>query len=253
MIKSLNMDTIKDKLIHADAVVQVATPITGTRYATKLFRNLIKVILLPRGRGHDCVCKGVLCGTTGEYNETLENCCKNDKIVSFSIVRNPYDIFTSYHFDGNDGIYNLNKRLGVISGNFDSFVREYFTRTFNYHLHNSRRAAPYTRRFLFYRPFDSNGSCVVDFIIRFEHMDTAFSQIYELFGKKHNPIKNSHKTNLKHYNYKHYWSDELIEWVQPYFKRQLDFFGYNFDGPLDDYAILDPSQFKYNPLTDKIG
>lgn len=269
-VKALDLASIQHKL--QSAIFHIHTPKTAGSYVNLLFagagkNHSARYLHTPTGvpyswgKGHRSVCKGL-----DDFDEQMYNNCIDSTTASFSIVRNPYDVLTSKHFDNrvHNGHGDINTALGVERGQFDEFVKRFLTRhpwrakAAKFAVEDWRDAPflplimhPIESNFYFYRPFDDQGNCLVDFFIRFEYLDKALENLYSNCGKKYHPKSRWNVSPKEHY--KTYWSDSLIEWAKPYLERQTQFFNYNFEGPLDNYPILDASVFHYNPLTDELG
>ena len=260
----LDLQLIKHKLNQG--IVHLHAPKSGGTYLChRMGRSLGKEVF--HNAEHHGVCRGPfypgICLDRGKkegitkkegcketFQQSLYDKCIENTVASFSIIRNPYDVLTSKHFHQSktpreNGWGDINTRLGVEVGHFDKFIRSYFDGPPLLEL-------LVERKMYFFLPFDAKGNCLIDFFIRFEYLDEAMREISAHYGKKHKPGPPIKSSSDKKQNYKHYWTKELITWAEPYMRRQLDFFNYNFSGPLDDLPILDAAAFRYSPVTDEI-
>jgi len=192
---------------------------------------------------------------------------KSEDTLVFSIIRNPFDMLCSYHhhyYDaGHNGWASCNNLHGF--NNFEEFIRGYCSDEisgFNTLTKSSFSGwhMPIMHKFLFSQMFDANGKCHVDFLIRYENMVDGLKKMNERFGltfdydKYDTVFDNSWRSNQskKNKNYKEYYNPELIKLVEEKCSRELSLFGYDFDGPTDKNTFLDPSEIKYNPLTNQL-
>tara|TARA_B100001029_G_C14966695_1_gene397730 strand:+ start:105 stop:983 length:879 start_codon:yes stop_codon:yes gene_type:complete len=192
---------------------------------------------------------------------------KSEDTLVFSIIRNPFDMLCSYHhhyYDaGHNGWASCNNLHGF--NNFEEFIRGYCSDEisgFNT-LTKSNFSGwhmPIMHKFLFSQMFDANGKCHVDFLIRYENMVEGLKKMNERFGltfdydKYDTVFDNSWRSNQskKNKNYREYYTPELIKLVEEKCSRELSLFGYDFEGPTDKNTFLDPSEIKYNPLTNQL-
>ena len=192
---------------------------------------------------------------------------KSEDTLVFSIIRNPFDMLCSYHhhyYDaGHNGWASCNNLHGF--NNFEEFTRGYCSDEisgFNT-LTKSNFSGwhmPIMHKFLFSQMFDANGKCHVDFLIRYENMVDGLKKMNERFGltfdydKYDTVFDNSWRSNQskKNKNYREYYTPELIKLVEEKCSRELSLFGYDFEGPTDKNTFLDPSEIKYNPLTNQL-
>ena len=75
---------------------------------------------------------------------------------------------------------------------------------------------------------DRSGNVCVDYIGRFERLQESF----DVICKKINipPQKLPHKNKLKYDHYSSYYDKEIVEFVATHFKKDIDYFGYVYEG-----------------------
>jgi hypothetical protein len=191
----------------------------------------------------------------------------NKDTLKFSIIRNPFDMLCSYYhhyyaqdhngWGGCNQLHDFNSFEDFIRGYCSSEISGFNSLTKN---HFSGWHMPIMQNFLYAQMFDGAGKCHVDFLIRYENMVEGLKKMNERFGltfdhdKYDTVFDNSWRSNQskKNKNYKEYYTPELIELIEEKCSRELSLFGYNFNGPLDSNTFLDPSEIKYNPLTNKL-
>ena len=192
---------------------------------------------------------------------------ENDDTLVFGIIRNPFDMLCSYyhHYYAPDhnGWGGCNQLHGF--NTFDDFIKGYCSEEISGYNPLTQESfvgwhMPIMHNFLYAQLFDSDGNCHVDFLIRYENMVDGLKKMNERFGltfdydKYDTVFDNSWRSNQskKNKNYKEYYTPELIKLVEKKCERELNLFGYNFDGPVDSNTFLDPSGIKYNPLNNKL-
>lgn len=124
---------------------------------------------------------------------------------SFGFVRNPWDRAVSS--------YMYLTRRGKFEGSFEEFIKEWFTFT----LPPTNPARQYT---------------VVDgcsYIGRFEHLQEDFDEICSIIGIPQRNLPHLNVSDRKHYRW--YYTAELRDIIAEGSSRDIDFFGFTFDGP----------------------
>lgn len=170
------------------------------------------------------------------YHTILESKL-NDKVV-FSTVRNPYDWLVSF--------YSFLNKKGSYEYEITQKGFEYYIKTLS-----EREDKWPNKKFIFFQLFSTSGNFLCDWVNRTETLDNDMCDFAKKYNFKYQ--KKERQRIGKHMNYKTYYTDELIEIVQNTWKRELDLYGYNFDGCNLEQAIIkkdiDPklkSQMKYN-------
>lgn len=184
-----------------------------------------------------------------------ETCLHNDyfkKSLVFSIVRNPFDLLVSmykYGFPYRPPQPNKPKPwmdiIGFPFNSFEEFVKAYCDQEYPW-------IVKYQQNFLFFQLFDDNGVCQPHFILRTEYLDEGLRLLCEPFGIK--PLKSDNYVNPSRNHlqrdYKQFYNNKLRKLVEMKCKRELEAFGYSFEGD-DGKVIIDPHTIKYNPHTDE--
>jgi sulfotransferase famil protein len=74
---------------------------------------------------------------------------------------------------------------------------------------------------------DSSGKLIVDFIGHYERLSEDFAKVCERLGRK---VELPRANASSHRDYRTYYSDATRELVGSYFQRDIEMFGYDFDG-----------------------
>ena len=166
-------------------------------------------------------------------------------------VRNPYAWLVSYagHAGGWNPRYHdpLHYDFKIANRIFDYLVKSIF---------NREDVWP-SRRFLFMQLFSTGGRIVPCFIARNETLSQDLFDFTRRYKLSYHP--GPHQRNGGHGDYRSYYTDELIELVQRHWSRELELFGYGFEG----FSIRDPimprhidrvtaSQFYYDMRDDRV-
>lgn len=77
---------------------------------------------------------------------------------------------------------------------------------------------------------DADGQIIVDFIGRFERLDTDFGMVAQRLGLS--AVSIPHLNRSAHPSYARYYSAETRHMVAEHYRRDIDFFGYSFE-PLE--------------------
>jgi len=170
-------------------------------------------------------------------------------ILRFATVRNPFDYLISCYFSGMVGAPgqtircaadHKDSRIHCTRCNglgYEKFLTEYCKDQMLY--------LP-CRKNLFHQIFDNKGRCCVDLLIRSEYIHNGLVQLNNIvFDKKvdRNISKSHINVSLKRQkrNYKEFYTEEIKQMVEKKVKKELDMFGYSFDGPVDKrpFVFLD--------------
>jgi hypothetical protein len=149
--------------------------------------------------------------------------CSND-YFKFAFVRNPWDLVVSgYHYIWySDAMVWW--RVGVRSKplSFNDWIRsKYF------------RRPPGWEKIRCYRGdqlcwiTDYDGNIIADFIGRFENLQGDFDIVCDKIKIPCQKLPHKNKTHHKHYS--EYYDDETREIIAKKFKKDIDFFGYEFE------------------------
>lgn len=243
-------------LITSDEAIQfLHVPKTGGTYIAQLESTDKPVIWPVKYLGHSLI---------KENNQIPEhwpcNAFKNDKIINknslssapiFTVVRNPFDWLVSYiGFAAGWNKNHLNKShvdFQVANKGFEYALK--------YILERDKNTWP-NKSFLFFPFFDSAGSWLPDWVLRNENLDEELKILSSRLNLKYTQ-KSPQKVG-KRKDYRAYYDDGLIDLVNSVYQRELEMFGYSFDGtiPNANYVgniseVLKKST-KYNHETDKL-
>lgn len=100
------------------------------------------------------------------------------------------------------------------------------------------------RRLIFFQAFCDNGQLIVDWINQTESLDEDLAALakYRKVGYR----TRAKQRVGKHEDYRSYYTDKLIDLVSTTWRRELELFGYNFDGPINGvdrlYRNIKPHQ-----------
>jgi hypothetical protein len=142
-----------------------------------------------------------------------------DSYFKFAFVRSPWDWQVSwYHYILQDREHHEHETVAALD-NFEDFLR---WRTDN----------PVRHQYEFVK--DANGNAIVDFIGRFENLQTDFDHVCATAGIK---ATLPHLNRSRHDDYRRYYSDRACALLENYSKCDIECFGYRFD-PLHVDVLL---------------
>jgi hypothetical protein len=164
-----------------------------------------------------------------------------DDYFKFAFVRNPWDRLVSWYTmidEARKGVAdgtaepmtrrlikknNLFKYVLRCGPTFDEFVKNctekqwmgngYYSFTFN------------QLRYL----TDKNGEVLVDFIGRFENLAQDISHVFDKLGLEASQLEIPHENRSAHSHYSEMYTPETREIVRKRFRRDIEFFGYEFE------------------------
>lgn len=141
---------------------------------------------------------------------------KWDDYYKFTFVRNPWDRLVSlYHF-------RLKRMRHLIKGrSFDTWLREVFK---EYH--------PKIHQHYW---ISENDKLVVDFVGKFESIQADFAAVCSKIGAC---VSLGHLNKSKHNHYASYYNAESREFVQKACSKDIEMFGYTFDGKFSPAMVL---------------
>jgi hypothetical protein len=135
-----------------------------------------------------------------------------DGLFKFAFVRNPWDRIVSRHAhllrSTNRHRHHLVKRMK----NFEDFIAW-----------EIKRASAYQFEYV----TASDGRSIVDFVGRYEQLSEDFSKVCARLGIK---AELPHANVSEHRDYRSYYTPETRELVAQHFRRDIELFGYTFDG-----------------------
>ena len=184
----------------------------------------------------------------GEAIRTHENkwgpeCKRHKNVVTFSVIRNPFDYFVSYIYHGAEGYGSVRRYYKFKHDYFENIVKHYCDENQEWHY-------PPAKKFLFFHIFRDTGNCGTHFLIRNEHLPDGMRLFSEAAGlnlkisdKRVNIT--AHRSRNKGHDYRNFYTPELRKMFEKKCARELEMFGYDFDGPIDDRIILDSRKMRY--------
>ena len=76
---------------------------------------------------------------------------------------------------------------------------------------------------------DTSGKMAVDFIGRFESLETDFKQICTAIGINHPPDLPHVNNSKRNLHYSEYYDEESSDWIRKRFAKDIDFFDFKFE------------------------
>jgi hypothetical protein len=143
-----------------------------------------------------------------------------DELFKFAFVRNPWDLqVSSFH-------HIRRERPQYLGGHadFEGFLRWKLDqqRPYQYHLNTSiELQSDYL--------IDLRGDLVVDFIGRYERLETDFAEACRRIGIARPDLSHKRKATDRQQDYRSYYSDATAELVGEHFRRDIELLGYSFD------------------------
>lgn len=152
------------------------------------------------------------------YSELIKITDKKliDSYLKFAFTRNTWDrLVSAYCYLKN----TYDRRFG----GFDGWLLACCRRVQFGKYHPSAHFAPQTD-FIFYQ-----GRVILDFIGRFESLQSDFSKLCVLLNAPLQTLQKSNRSIFKTMDYRHYYSRESMEMVRKTYAREIDFLNYKFD------------------------
>ena len=138
---------------------------------------------------------------------------KFENYFKFTFVRNPWDkILSQYFFRVKDK--GRLRALGRSEVSFKEFVKKPF---------------PGIHRVQLDLLSDDSGKILVDFIGRFENIQDDFNVVCDRVGQK--PKKLPHVFRTHHKPYWEYYDEESMSLIAKKYKKDIEYFGYEFGKP----------------------
>jgi hypothetical protein len=143
-----------------------------------------------------------------------------DQLFKFAFVRNPWDLqVSSFH-------HIRRERPRYLGGHrdFEGFLRWKLDpdRPYQYHLDTSiELQSDYL--------IDLHGEIVVDFIGRYERLQTDFAEACRRIGIPQPALPHERRATDRKKDYRSYYSDGTAELVAEHFRKDIDLLGYDFD------------------------
>jgi len=173
------------------------------------------------------------------YPDTFEN------MLKFSLTRNPFSWLVSWYLHGTpeteDGWGNVNYIYGIRS--FPEFVEKFCSPKIRW---NHALNTAYWNTMMYSQWFGHGGAPVVDFAIRSESLFQGMETLLRASGLcnpggeiSHPPREKSNFSQRQSKDYREYYDSASKEIAEKFFNRELQVFGYDFDGPTDPRIIYD--------------
>lgn len=177
--------------------------------------------------------------------------------LKIAVIRNPFDHLVSYYMHGpelrRDGRYCDSGWCAVNYTHkfqsFDAFIRAYCDPDFKWHV-------PLLKQFLYSQLFDEKDNCVVDMILKFESLNAALPELNKLGVDMHRADTKEKRANTSKRRLfktsKEYYTPELRELVEKKCARELQVFGYDFEGLCQHARFIVPTGLKYDVAGDRL-
>lgn len=176
----------------------------------------------------------------GDFNrhERIENIKHSigdkrwNEYFKFTVVRNPWDHVVSRYWWQKakfvDPDFKQKFRPHLYNVGFDSFKEKRFVFDRNEFHDFIRRFKKGWYNEQFY--FDSQGKPCCNYYMKFEDLEEEYRRICERLGIQYEALpktKNIPRKNTRHYSF--YYDPQTISLVRDKFKKEIDFFGYEFE------------------------
>jgi len=255
IIKSIKARLIKPNLNKSSIPAFIHVPKTGGSYLGQRETSKDPVLSPIRYLGHTYVVTDdahknpIYQVPPYDWDNHVINYSKINKNIIFSTVRNPFSWLVSYA--GHSGVWET-KYLDTNHYDYKIAQKgfEYLIKT----IANREDIWP-CRKFLFFQFFDSSGKFILDNLL----YNKTLNDDLEEFAKS-NGFKYAKKPNQrvgKKVDYREMFSDELVELVSKTWQRELDLYGYSFEGVKaamisKKVTAEQRKALNYNYITDKL-
>jgi hypothetical protein len=145
-----------------------------------------------------------------------------NSFYKFAFVRNPWDWQVSYyHFILKEKTH-IRYELVKSMDSFEKYLEWVI---------NTKNPFPKgTNKLQREHITDSEGKLIIDFIGRYETLETDFNDVCQLLNLQ---TSLPHLNTSKHRNYQEYYNAKTIKLVEEHFQEDIALFGYTFDGYSD--------------------
>jgi hypothetical protein len=211
----------------------------NTKQSTFFIQNKLIFIHIPKTAG-----KSILYGVYGDKARQSHFLLKSYlfffknqiNFFKFTVVRNPWDrMVSSFYYLKNKG----GKNSQLDSEFYEKFIKD--VPSFKEFIDKMISSSKYRENVLNcihfipqYNFIERNSNISVDFIIRYENLQSDFERLKKILFKKNHAIK-FHLKKLPHLNksahkkYNLYYSESyMIDFVYQIYKEEIDFFNYTF-------------------------
>jgi hypothetical protein len=76
---------------------------------------------------------------------------------------------------------------------------------------------------------DLGGNIIVDYIGRYENLETDFAEICNRIGSPNIKLPHKRKAINRSKDYRMYYSDKLVDLISDHFKKDINIFSYTFE------------------------
>lgn len=142
-----------------------------------------------------------------------------DRLFKFAFVRNPWDRLVS--------LYHFRQQRSVQFGRGRRYKSFSFEQFLNYELRFKRSGTQ--AEFL----CDRDGRLLTDYVGRFEQLNEDFGHVARLLGLD---VALPHRNQSQHKDYRSYYTPATIDLVAHHCRRDLQLFGYTFEGTSQSVA-----------------
>ena len=143
------------------------------------------------------------------FSEFKNNYSDFNDYFKFAFVRNPWDRVVSW-YNFSKKIKNPDSHRNITGKNFLSYIKEYEIIWAN----KQQTQSDFTK--------------CCDFVGRYENLQNDFNIICDKIGIPQQQLPHKNATNHKHYT--EYYDDETKQIVAKKYAKDIEYFGYKFDG-----------------------
>ncbi|RFA30109.1 sulfotransferase [Alkalilimnicola ehrlichii] len=166
-----------------------------------------------------------------------------EQLFKFVFVRNPWDLqVSSFHHIRRE----RPQLMGPYHDDFEGFLRWKLDpeRPYQYHIDTSiERQSDYI--------VDLDGNVIVDFIGRYESLNEDYQWICQRIGLANDePLPHKRQAKDRQNDYRRYYSDATAELVAQHFARDIELFGYSFDGATSPKPRIESTRYVVLPAGD---
>ena len=148
-----------------------------------------------------------------------------NSMFKFTFVRNPFDwLLSTYYYILKNNLHPENENVSKMK--LYDFLYYYvndlkYTNKYKELGHNKITS-------LYEYITDNNDELIVDYIGKYENIDSDMQSISEKIGVKYSYIPNLNVNTSKDKDYRKYYDVYSIDFVKKYFEKDLDYFNYTF-------------------------
>lgn len=150
---------------------------------------------------------------------------KFENYFSFGFVRNPYDrMVSAYHYSKNDSPDSCDiewGKLNIGDLEFEKFVLKLQDEKFKQKILTKNHFSPQHEYLC-----DENMNVLVDFVGRFEQLNSDFKKILNILKRKDSLV---HVNKSKHRDYKDYYNYETYKIIREIYKNDFEIFDYDLE------------------------